>query len=98
MIFNWFSSAESKRFGRELAGFILAEMKGSLNKRDAKFAAKAEKTLQRAATKIREFESRERMNVYKRAKLANAFLWTLKDAGCPDDYANELTEWVTVRL
>jgi len=98
MIFNWFSAAESKRFGHELAGFILAEMKGSLNKRDDKFVAKAEKTLQRAATKIREFESRERMNVYKRAKLANAFLWALKDAGCPDDYANELTEWVTVRL
>ena len=26
------------------------------------------------------------------------FLWTLKDAGCPEDYANQLTDWLTLRL
>ncbi len=98
MIFNWFSASESERFGRELAAFILSEVKSSLGKRDAKFAAKAAKTLQRAETKVTQFQARERMNFYKRAKLANSFLWSLKDAGCPDEYANELTDWLTKRL
>lgn len=98
MMFNWFSVSESERFGRELAAFILSELKGSLGQRDAKFAAKAAKTLQRASVKVTQFGARERMNFYKRAKLANAFLWTLKDSGCPEEYANELTDWLTKRL
>lgn len=98
MIFNWFSVSRSEQFGRELAAFILSEVKGSLGKRDAQFAAKAAKTLQRAGQRVQQFEARERMNFYKRAKLANAFLWSLKDSGCPEEYANELTDWLTKRL
>jgi hypothetical protein len=98
MVLKWFSAAETESFGKELAAFIVSELKGSLHKRDAKFGAKADKTLQRAAAKVQEFKAREPMNFYKKAKLANAFLWGLKDAGCPEDYANQLTDWLTVHL
>ena len=98
MIFRWFSAAESERFARELAGFVLSELAGSSAKGDAKFTVKAEKALIRADQRVRDFKLRESMNVYKKAKLANAFLWTLKDAGCPPDYATSLTEWLTMRL
>jgi hypothetical protein len=98
MVLKWFTAADSERFGKELAQFILSELDGSLLKRDAKFAARAGKTLNRAAAKVQEFEARETMNFYKKSKLANAFLWALKDAGCPEEYANELTDWLTVRL
>jgi hypothetical protein len=98
MVFKWFAVAESERFGKELATFILSELKGSLDKRDAKFAARAEKVLVRADQRVQAFKARERLNFYKKAKLANVFLWTLKDAGCPEGYANELTDWLTVRL
>jgi hypothetical protein len=98
MVFKWFAVAESERFGKELAAFILSELKGSLDKRDAKFTARAEKALVRADQRVQQFRARERLNFYKKAKLANAFLWTLKDAGCPEGYANELTDWLTVRL
>jgi len=98
MVFKWFSVAESERFGRELATFILAALTGSLEKRDAKFAVKADKVLKQAAMRVQQFESREKMNFYKKAKLANTFLWTLKDGGCPEEYANELTDWLTVQL
>ena len=40
----------------------------------------------------------ERLNVYKKGKLANAFLWKLRDSGCSQDYANQLTDWLSVRL
>jgi hypothetical protein len=98
MIFSWFSTSASVRFGRELATFVLAELSASTAKKDAKFTAKAEKALVRADRRVREFKDGERMNFYKKAKLANAFLWTLKDAGCSQEYANQLTDWLSVRL
>lgn len=97
-MFSWFSSSESVRFGKELATFVLSELSGSAGKADAKFTAKAEKALVRADQRVREFKLRERLNVYKKAKLANAFLWTLKDQGCSQEYANSLTDWLSVRL
>lgn len=98
MVLKWFSAAATEGFGKELAVFIVSELKGSLDKRDAKFTVKADKTLQRAAVKVQAFKTREAMNFYKKAKLANTFLWALKDAGCPEEYANQLTDWLTMRL
>ena len=98
MIFSWFSTSASVRFGQELATFVLSELSASMAKNDAKFTAKAEKALIRADQRVREFKAGERMNFYKKAKLANSFLWTLKDSGCPQDYANKLTDWLSVRL
>jgi hypothetical protein len=97
-MFTWFSSSESVRFGKELATFVLSEVAASAGKADAKFTAKAEKALQRADQRLQDFKRGERMNVYKKAKLANAFLWTLKDRGCSEEYADRLTEWLSVRL
>lgn len=97
-MFNWFTAAPSRTFGRELAEYILEELSGSVHKRDAKFAAKASKVLANGSRRVQAFKAHESMNVYKKAKLANAFLWTLKDRGCPEDYANQLTEWLTKNL
>jgi hypothetical protein len=95
---NWLSSEESVRFGQETARFVMQELASSNDRRDAKFARHAEKVLQQVDRRLAAFKSRERLNVYKRAKLANAFLWGLKEGGCAEAYANELTEWLTLRL
>jgi len=95
---NWFDTQESNRFARELAHDLMSQLRTSAGKKDAKFTVKAEKALIKADGRVREFKSRERLNFYKRSKLANTFLWALKDAGCPADYATELTEWLTYRL
>ena len=95
---GWFSTENVKRFGEELADSIMGELAGTLDKHEAKFAAKAEKALVRAGRRVDDFRASEKMNFYKRASLANAFLWKLKDAGCPPEYANQLTDWLTARL
>ena len=95
---SWFSTSESVRFGEELAADLMSELAGSTGKADAKFTAKAERALVRADQRVREFKMRERLNVYKKGKLANAFLWKLKDSGCNAEYANQLTDWLSVRL
>lgn len=97
-MFSWFSTKNAERFGNELATFILRELGGAAGKADAKFTGKAEKVLARAGEQVRQFKAGERLNFYKKAKLANAFLWTLKDKGCSPEYANRLTDWLSVRL
>jgi hypothetical protein len=95
---NWFSAAESERFGKELAEFVYTDIASSTVRDEAKFAARTEKTLLRAEQKLTEFKARERLNVFKKAKLANAFLWTLRDRGCPTEHADKLTEWLSTRM
>jgi hypothetical protein len=98
MMLKWLDAGEAARFGAELAVFVMDELSGSVQKRDAKFAVKAEKVLVKAARRTEQFQSRERLNFYKKSKLANAFLWTLRERGCPLEYADQLTKWLTLRL
>lgn len=97
-MFGWLSTKESERFGKDLAAFLLTELGASMEKTEAKFSVKAEKILVQADRRLQEFKARERMNFFKKAKLANAFLWSLKDAGIAPEYANKLTDWLSVRL
>jgi hypothetical protein len=97
-MFDWFSTSRSEAFAKELAGQFLQDLHASAGKADAKFSVRAEKVLGRLDARVRAFAASERMNFYKRAKLANTFLWTLKDGGCPEDYAQQATEWLTFRL
>ena len=97
-LFDWFRAAEAEAFGKELAVFLAGELKGDFRPLDAKAGKKAEKTMARAARKVQDFRTAHRLNVYKKSKLANAFLWELKEAGWPPELANQLTDWLTMRL
>lgn len=97
-LLTWFDSRDAEEFGRTLAAFIVEELKGELGAKDKRYKAKAEKVFVKAARRVQEFRKKHALNVYKRSRVANAFLWTLKDAGCASDYADEMTQWLTVRL
>lgn len=97
-MFSWFSTVEARRFGNEVAAFLLGELSGSLGKREGKFAGKVEKALLQVDRRVAEFKTHHKLNVYQRAKLANTFLWALRDGGCSPEYAQQLTEWLSVRL
>lgn len=97
--FRWIDARDAQAFADELAAFILAELNHpKVVAKDAKFMDKAQKTLAKAATRLQNFKSTSPLNFYKRARLANQFLWALRDGGCPQAYADELTEWLTMRL
>ena len=98
MVMKMLDAKAAEAFGEELAGFIMKDLSHSIEKRDKKFMGKAAKVMVKAARKVDDFKKRETLNIYKKSKLANAFLWKLKDAGCPHDYSDELTRWLTVRL
>jgi hypothetical protein len=65
---------------------------------DKKFTARTESAMKQMARRIDEFKLRQALNVYKRAKLANAFKWALRDGGYNAEYIDRLTEWLVARL
>jgi len=95
---DWFKTRECVEFGRQLASEVLVTLEAGADRKEHKFAAKAEKVLIKTDGKVRDFQRTHTLNFYKRSKLANSFLWTLKEGGCPEAYAQELTEWLTYRL
>ncbi|HVE54374.1 MAG TPA: hypothetical protein VNB23_13415 [Ramlibacter sp.] len=96
--FGWFRAGEAQAFGRELAGFLVQELRGNLDALNPKGRKKAEKTMVKADRKVQDFRARHRLNVFQKSKLANTFLWTLKEAGWSEQYANQMTDWLTMRL
>lgn len=59
---------------------------------------KAQKTLTKADRLVQKFKLENKLNFYQRSQLANAFLWSLRDAGCPEAYANQLTDWLLMQM
>jgi hypothetical protein len=97
-MFSWFSSADCTEFGKTLASDLLRDLEAVQHKPGGKFAAKAEKALVRADQRVRDFKQQRKLNVFRKAKVANAFLWALKDAGISQGYSDQLTQWLSHRL
>lgn len=95
--FGWFRTGEAEKFGKELAAFMVSELP-KLQKLDAKGLKRADKTMAKAARRVDEFRANHPLGVYQKSKLANAFLWSLKEAGWPVEVANQMTDWLTPRL
>lgn len=96
--FSWFDASAARECGASLAHLILRDLPVDNSIKEKKFALKAEKTLAKVIRELMVFRNTHPLNTYQKAKLCHAFLWTLKDAGVNDKYADDLTEWLTVRL
>lgn len=91
-------SAEAEAFAKSLAGEIAKQLDLAAAQGSRKFETRAAKSLGQSERKIVEFKSRLSLNWVQRSRTANAFLWTLKETGCPDEYARQLTEWFVMQL
>jgi hypothetical protein len=97
-MFGWFDAKRSEEFGSSIAKFFIEKMPSDGQMSDAKFAAKTEYLLTKMAAQIKVFKQNERLNIYKAAKLGNAFKWTLKDAGVDDALSAKLVEWLVANI
>ena len=98
MKIGWLDASEGEAFAKGLALSILGDLACASNATEAKYRAKADKALGKAQRQVEQFKAGHALNIFKKSKTANAFLWALKDAGCPEAYAAELTDWLTLRL
>lgn len=91
-ILQWFDTAE----GDELAQAIVAELvkrapPDTLPAKDKKAALKLRNTHEAIFSRAGKFARTHKLNVYKKARLANQFRWALKDAGYPPDFIESWT-------
>jgi len=98
MIVSWFDASEAKEFGKSLAQFFLERIPPISQAGEKAFALKADKVLFKMDGQIARFKQTNKLNVYKKAQLGNAFKWTLRDAGVSADYANKLTSWLLLQV
>ena len=98
MLFNWFNAKAANEFGSELASFFMTRMPVDTQKSEKKFAAKTSELLSKLSLRSNQFKAANKLNFYTKAKLANSFKWTLKDAGYEAEYVDDLTEWLAKQL
>jgi hypothetical protein len=95
---SWFDAREAKLFGSHLAKFFISKIPLDLTISEKKLGSKTEFVLKKMAEQVASFKRREKLNVYKRAQLGNAFKWELKDSGYDDAYIEALTGWLVTKL
>lgn len=97
-MFGWFDAKRAEEFGASLAKFFIEKMPSDRQLNDVKFAAKTEYLLTKMAAQIKVFKQQEKLNIYKTAKLGNAFKWTLKDAQIDEALSAKLVEWLVANI
>ena len=97
-MFGWFDAKRAEEFGASLAKFFIEKMPSDRQLNDVKFAAKTEYLLTKMAAQIKVFKQQEKLNIYKTAKLGNAFKWALKDAQIDEALSAKLVEWLVANI
>jgi hypothetical protein len=95
---GWFNAGKAEEFGTSLAQFFIEKMPPGQKLNESKLASKTEYLLVKMQARIKEFKQTEKLNIYKTAKLANAFRWTLKDANFEAAFIEKLVEWLVTHL
>lgn len=91
MLLDWFDARSAVECGGSLADFV-AERIPNRNPK------KAPEALEKLFAQIERFKQGNKLNMYKKAKLANAFKWKLIDHGYTDEFVNEMTKEVLLHL
>ena len=98
MVIGWFDASKAKQFGKRLAetfseGYPVLDKKtekASMNKRA--------KALTKLVLDVRQFAQQDKPNFYAKAKLGNAFKWTLLEKGYDLEFVDDVTKEVILAL
>lgn len=87
-------------FARELVAALSKELPAGLmeTRRKALSVNKITRQLERTYQRAVAYQAEHRIGFIRRAALANAFRWELKENGFPDDFIDVATEGLVVEL
>ncbi len=97
-MFSWFDAKKASEFGRELALIFEQEMPIEIGKKKEKTIQKRKRALDKMLLKINAFKQENKLNVYKKAKLANTFKWHLLNAGYDAESVEDVTNIILHQL
>jgi hypothetical protein len=97
-MFSWFNASEAQQFGTTLADFFIERVPPvELGKAD-KSEAKKQEVINKMLLQIEIFKANHKLNLFKKAKLANSFKWKLLDAKYQPEFIDELTKALLISL
>lgn len=93
MLFSWFDAREASQFGLSMADFLAKRIPPeAIPATEKKPLRKAGEVISKLHIQLQQFATNHRLNMYKKAKLANAFQWRLFDLGYDKRIVEELTK------
>ena len=97
-MFSWFDASEAQKFGTTLADFYIERITAEDSGNKDKSAAKQQEVVTKMLLQVQIFKANHKLNLYKKAKLANSFKWKLMDANYQPDIVDELTKTLLVNF
>ncbi len=98
MVFGWFDAKAAEAFGTELAKTFMGRVPLDADLKEHKFEARARSAIAQLERNVAAFRKEHALNVFQKAKLGNAFKWTLRDAGYPQDTVDKLTDLLMLQF
>lgn len=96
---GWFDARAAHEFGQELAAYYMERMPTLAEESEGKRGrATRQEALDGMQLRIAQFKQNNKLNVFKKAKLGNAFRWALQEAGYPPETVSDMTNFVVVNL
>jgi len=97
MVLGWFDTRAVVAFAEEAA----REVQGALPPAEAAKRVRGDKRarrLERIIGKAQRFAADNKLNAYKKAKLANTLKWSLREAGYPDEFVDDIVGLMVTSL
>lgn len=98
MILRWFDARDAKRYGQMLAEMVVNGLSISDRTKANKALIRRAKNLDKIFAQAIIYKSEAKLNMYKRAKLGNAFRWQLLEHGFELEFVEELTHQLLVHI
>ena len=89
MVLGWFDTRAVTAFAEEAARDIAAALPPAEAPKRVRGDKRA-KRFERVIAKAQRFAADNKLNAYKKAKLINTLRWSLKEAGYPDEFIDDI--------
>ena len=91
-IFHWFDTREGDELARDIVTELVKRVPPTtLPAKDKKAALRLRNTHDAIFARAGKFARTHKLNIYKKARLANQFKWALREAGYPQDFIESWT-------
>ncbi|MCR4304501.1 MAG: hypothetical protein NUV63_09810 [Gallionella sp.] len=89
---SWLDARDAQKFGITLAEFFMERIPLEMPDKKIKSLARKQEVLDKMFLQIEVFKIKHKLNIYKKAKLGNAFKWKLLDADYDPALVDDLTK------
>ena len=98
MILDWFDTGEAVLFAQEVVRDVNRLFPPTENKGKAIPKKTFQKKFENLILRTREFATKHKLNIYKKAKFLNIIKWELREAGHEDAVVDEVIALITPLL